>query len=160
MADQPNLLSRGVITFLSKLQLLAKILSRVQVWLYRLSGGRIANTFQGSPICLVTMTGRKSKREITLPLMFIPNGEDILLIASFGGSPTHPVWYHNLIANPEVIIEVGRIRRKMNVRQADKSEKELLWPLCVANYSEFSIYQNRTDRDIPVMVCELARAET
>jgi deazaflavin-dependent oxidoreductase (nitroreductase family) len=160
VVDKPNLISRGLITFLSKLQGLSKVLSKLQVRLYRLSGGRIANTFQGYPICLVTMTGRKSGRQLTLPLMFVPRGDDILLVASFGGSSTHPAWYHNLVASPKVIIEVGHKRLKMSVREADEAEKALLWPLCVANYPEYSVYQNRTDRDIPVMVCEKEQAET
>jgi F420H(2)-dependent quinone reductase len=166
VVDQPNMfagpnwLNRGVITVLAKLQGMAKTLSKLQVRLYRLSGGRIANTFQGYPICLVTMKGRKSGREITVPLMFVPHGDDILLVASFGGSPKHPVWYHNLVAKPKVIIEVGREKRTMRVRQADQAEKALLWPLCVASYPEYAAYQNRTDRDIPVMICETMQAET
>ena len=159
MADQPGVLSRGWITFLSKLPRVAKALSKLQVLVYRLSSGRIASTFQGFPICLVTMAGRSAGREITLPLMYVPHGEAILLVASFGGASRHPAWYRNLVANPTVFIRVNGRRLKMRARQAESAEKALLWPLCVASYPEFSTYQKRTNRDIPVMVCEKLHAE-
>jgi deazaflavin-dependent oxidoreductase (nitroreductase family) len=131
-----------------------KAIVTVHVWLYRLSGGRLGTTLKGSPVCLVTMRGRKSGREITLPLMYTAHGDKVLLVASLGGAPQHPVWYHNLVAHPEVTIQHGPTVRKMTVRQASAAEKAELWPLLVASYSEFADYQARTERDIPVMICE------
>ncbi len=130
-----------------------KAMSRSNVFLYRLSGGRMFNTLAGSPICLVTMTGRKSGRTITMPLMYTPHGEDVLIVASLGGAPKHPVWYHNLVANPDVTIEQGNQTRMMRVRQASADEKAALWPALVASYPPFADYQAKTERDIPVMIC-------
>ncbi len=131
-----------------------KIISRVNVFFYRLTNGKFMGRLKGSPICLVTMTGRKSGREITMPLMYTPHGDNVLIVASMGGSPKHPVWYHNLVANPDVTIQDGPRVRKMRVRQASADEKAKLWPTLVASYSEFEDYQKRTERDIPVMICE------
>ena len=86
---------------------LMKAVVAAHVWLYRTSGGRLGTTLKGSPVCLVTMRGRKSGREITLPLMYTPHGDNVLLVASLGGSSRHPVWYHNLIAYPHVTIQYG-----------------------------------------------------
>jgi deazaflavin-dependent oxidoreductase (nitroreductase family) len=124
------------------------------VWLYRTSGGRLGTTIKGSPVCLVTMRGRKSGREITLPLMYTPLGDKVLLVASLGGAPQHPVWYHNLVAHPHVTIQHGAKVRKMSVRQASGEEKAELWPALVASYGDFANYQTKTSRDIPVMICE------
>jgi deazaflavin-dependent oxidoreductase (nitroreductase family) len=131
-----------------------KAISRTNVFVYRLTGGRVMGTLKGSPICLVTMIGRKSGREISMPLMYTPHGENVLIVASLGGAPQHPVWYHNLVANPDIMIQDGSRVRKMRARQASPEEKDALWPVCVASYSEFADYQARTDRDIPVMICE------
>lgn len=131
-----------------------KAIVTVHVWLYRTSGGRLGTRLKGSPVCLVTMRGRKSGREITLPLMYTPRGDKVLLVASLGGAPQHPVWYHNLVAHPEVTIQHGPTVRKMTVRQASAAEKAELWPLLVASYGEFADYQAKTERDIPVMICE------
>ena len=131
-----------------------KLISKLNVLVYRLSGGRVMGKLKGSPICLVTMTGRKSGRRITMPLMYTPHQDRVLIVASLGGAPQHPVWYHNLIANPNVTIQDGKRVRSMLVRQAAPQEKAELWPVCVASYPEFADYQARTGRDIPLMICE------
>lgn len=133
---------------------LLKTIVGAHVWLYRLSGGRLGTTLKGSPVCLVTMRGRKSGRAITLPLMYTARGDNVLLVASLGGSDKHPVWYHNLVAHPHVTIQHGPTVRKMSVRQAPPDEKAALWPALVASYPDFADYQRKTTRDIPVMVCE------
>ena len=133
---------------------LLKAVVRSHVWLYRASGDRFGTTLKGSPVCLVTMRGRKSGRAITLPLMYTPHGDNVLLVASLGGAPRHPVWYHNLVAHPHVTIQHGPTVRKMSVRQAPPDEKAALWPALVASYPDFADYQRKTTRDIPVMVCE------
>ena len=133
-----------------------KAMSRSNGFVYRLTGGRVGGSLMGSPICLVTMTGRKSGRTITMPLMYTPHGDDVLIVASLGGAPQHPVWYHNLIANPEVTIEQGAVTRKMRARQAGPEEKAARWPALVASYPPFEDYQRKTDRDIPVMICSPA----
>ena len=138
---------------------LLKALTRVNVFVYRASGGRLMNKLAGDPICLVTMTGAKSGRERTIPLMYVPDGDSILLVASQGGAPSHPVWYHNLVAHPDVVIEEGGRRMPLRARQVDAEEKARLWPICVSHYRPYEDYQRRTDRDIPVFRCEPIPAE-
>jgi len=133
---------------------LLKTIVGAHVLLYRTSSGRLGTTLKGSPVCLVTMRGRKSGRAITLPLMYTPHGENVLIVASLGGAPRHPVWYHNLVAHPHVTIQYGPTVRKMSVRQAPPEEKAEMWPVLVRSYPDFADYQLKTTRDIPVMVCE------
>jgi deazaflavin-dependent oxidoreductase (nitroreductase family) len=125
----------------------------LNVLVYRLSGGMLMNRLEGAPICLVTMTGRKSGRKKTIALMYTPHGEDVLLVASLGGAPRHPVWYYNLKAHPQIQIQTGRLRRALLAREATPEEKRTLWPVVVANYHSFEAYQQRTSRDIPLFVC-------
>lgn len=131
-----------------------KLYTRINVWVYRISRGKLMSSTFGNPICLVTMTGAKSGKTRTIPLMYVPNGDTVLLVASQGGMPKNPVWYHNLVAHSDVIIEQGGQRRKLKARLVDKEEKRLLWPICVEHYSDYANYQERTTRDIPVFICE------
>jgi deazaflavin-dependent oxidoreductase (nitroreductase family) len=132
---------------------LMKIASRMNVWVYRMTNGKVMGSMKGSPICLVTMTGRKSGRTITMPLIYIAHGEDVVLIASQGGAPDHPVWYHNLMANPNIHIQSGSVDRPMRVRQASDEEKTEIWPHAVSVYGDFDDYQAKTDRNIPLLIC-------
>jgi len=131
----------------------AKLFSKANVLCYQLSGGKVWGTMGGTPVCLVTMTGRKSGRKITIPLMYNPSGENVVLVASFGGAPKNPVWYYNVTTNPDVVVQVGRNKRKMRAKQAKREEKTVLWPAIVANFPAYEVYQTRTERDIPVIVC-------
>jgi F420H(2)-dependent quinone reductase len=133
---------------------IVRLATALNVWVYRLSGGRLANNMKGSPICLVTMTGAKSGKVKTIALMYTPHGENVLLVASLGGSSKHPVWYHNFKKKPDIEIQVGTRKRKMRAREADPAERDKLWPLVVASYPPFAEYQTRTTRQIPVFVCE------
>jgi F420H(2)-dependent quinone reductase len=133
-----------------------KMFTRFNVWVYKLTGGRVMNQMNGTLICLVTMTGRKSGKKRTIPLMCNPSGDNVILVASLGDAPKHPIWYHNLVAHQDVEVQVkgkGKGKRAMYVHQASDEEKEALWPGLVANFPNFEIYQDRTDRNIPVMVC-------
>ena len=131
-----------------------KFFTRLNVWVYRLSGGRLMNKLGGDPICLITMLGARSGKRRTIPLMYVPHGDAILLVASQGGMPKHPVWYHNLVANPEITAEQGGILRKLRAREVGGEEKAQLWPICVEHYADYAIYQQRTSRPIPVFICE------
>ncbi|MDB5499093.1 MAG: hypothetical protein JWP28_3124 [Phenylobacterium sp.] len=133
-----------------------KAFSRLNVFVYRLTGGRMMNRMEGSPICLLTMTGRKSGRILTTPLMYTAHGDDVLLVASLGGAPKNPVWYHNLVAHPDITIQVGTDKRRMRARQASADQKAQLWPVVVASYPSFDAYRQKTDRDIPLMICSPA----
>jgi len=135
---------------------IVKAFSRLNVFVYRLTGGSMMNRMEGSPICLVTMTGRKSGRILTTPLMYTAHGDDVLLVASLGGAPKNPVWYYNLVAHPDITIQVGTDKRRMRARQASADEKAQLWPVVVASYPSFDAYRQKTDRDIPLMICSPA----
>jgi len=133
---------------------LLRAMSAANVAVYRLTGGRIGGHFPGgAPVCLVTMRGRKTGRLRTIPLIHVARGDDVILVASQGGMEKHPVWYHNLVADPNIEVQVGAQKRKLVARQADDAEKRALWPVLTAVYPDFEDYQARTARNIPVFVC-------
>jgi deazaflavin-dependent oxidoreductase (nitroreductase family) len=128
-------------------------MSRANVWAYRLSGGRLGGRFWGgAPVLLLTTVGRRSGASRTAPLLYLPDGENLVVVASKGGMSHHPLWYKNLEANPRVEVEVGSERRTMVSRRATAAEKAALWPRLVAMYPEYESYQARTERDIPVVI--------
>ena len=131
-----------------------KTLTRLHVFLNRLSGGRLFNSFAGDEVCFVTMTGARSGRTLTIPLMFVPYGDGVLLVASMGGAPRNPVWYGNLVKHPEIEVRHRRRRMKLRARLAEPDEKPALWPICDRHYAPYADYRKRTTRDIPIFVCE------
>ena len=133
-----------------------KTMSRSHIFLNRLTMGKMFNTLQGDEVCFVTMTGAKSGRAITIPLMFVPHNEGVLLVASRGGSPNHPVWYHNIVKNPDLRIRHRGVEMTLQARLATTEEKPALWPICDSHYAPYADYRARTDRDIPIFVCEPA----
>jgi deazaflavin-dependent oxidoreductase (nitroreductase family) len=133
--------------------IVVKLMSAANVWVFRLTGGRLGGTFlRGAPVCLVTATGRRTGRPRTVPLLYLRRGEELVIVASKGGMSHHPVWYHNMMANPRVEVEIGRTRRAMVVRRASDEEKARLWPELVKMYPDYDDYQARTSRNIPVLV--------
>jgi deazaflavin-dependent oxidoreductase (nitroreductase family) len=131
-----------------------KVYSRVNVWVYKKSGGKYGAKFQGkAPVLLLTMRGRKSGELKTTPLIHIANGDDVVLVASQGGMSKDPIWYLNLQADPSVEITVGNKSRKMVARNATDQEKQELWGLICSVHPDFQAYQDRTERNIPVMIC-------
>ncbi len=134
-------------------KLLVRFVTWINVVVYRLSGGRLINKAEGGDICLVTMTGHKSGKQKTIALMYTADGDNVLLVASLGGAPQHPVWYYNLKAQPEIEIQLGAQKRKMLAREASSAERQTLWPKVVASYGSFDAYQKLTTREIPVFVC-------
>ena len=134
-----------------------RVMAKLQTPIYRLSGGRIWGSFSGRRVCLITMTGAKSGRRRTIPLMYVPWGkedEGAVVVASLGGAPKHPVWYYNLVANPDIEVQIGSRTRKLRARQVEGEERAAVWPICVEHYPPYEDYQERTDREIPVFVCE------
>jgi deazaflavin-dependent oxidoreductase (nitroreductase family) len=133
---------------------LIKAMTRTHVFLHRLTGGRLFNRLAGEEVCFVTMTGAKSGRKITVPLMYVPYGEGVLLVASQGGAPKNPVWYNNLVKHPDIeVVHRGR-RMSLRARLATPEEKPALWPICDRHYAPYADYRARTTRDIPIFVCE------
>ena len=131
-----------------------KAFTRLHVLLNRLTGGRAFNTMGGDQVCFVTMTGAKSGRRLTIPLMHVPHGEGVLLVASMGGAPKNPVWYANLVKHPDVDVRRRTHSMRLRARLARAEEKAALWPICDAHYAPYADYRARTTRDIPIFVCE------
>jgi deazaflavin-dependent oxidoreductase (nitroreductase family) len=133
-----------------------KTMTRAHVFLHRLFGGRWLNTLQGDEVCFVTMTGARSGRRLTVPLMYVPHQDGVLLVASQGGAPKNPVWYGNLVKHPDIEVNHrGRVM-KLRARLATPDEKPALWPVCDEHYAPYADYRKRTTRDIPIFVCEPA----
>jgi deazaflavin-dependent oxidoreductase (nitroreductase family) len=133
---------------------LVRFLGRLHVRLYRLTGGRFVGRVAKSPILLLTTTGRRSGEPRTAPLLYLQDGDRLAIVASFGGHPKHPVWYLNLTANPEVQIQVGRERFAATASTATAGERERLWPKFVEMYPGYAGYQEKTTREIPVVLLE------
>jgi deazaflavin-dependent oxidoreductase (nitroreductase family) len=121
--------------------------------MYRLSSGRVAgHSPTGAPICLLTTTGRKTGRPRTVPLLYMPDGDDLYVVASKGGMSTHPAWYLNLLADPHVTVEAHGRTFPAVARLAADEERERMWPTLVSVYEHFDSYRVRTSRFIPLVV--------
>ena len=131
-----------------------KAFTKFNVFVYKLSAGRLMNKLSGMPIILVKMKGAKTGKTRTIPLMYVPHEKGVVLVASQGGAPKHPAWYHNLVKYPEVEVTQGGQTRKLTARRVSDEEKAELWPTCCKFYPPYQQYQERTDRNIPVFLCE------
>ena len=122
---------------------------------FRANQGRIVRgPFEGRPLLLLTTTGARSGRPLTKPLGFTRDGERYVVIASKGGAPTHPAWYHNLVAHPQVTVEVGGDRFAARSIVTEGAERERLFAQQAAQIPVFASYQQMTTRQIPVVVLE------
>ena len=122
------------------------------VKVYRETNGEQGYLWNGAPILLLTTTGRKSGEARTAALIFGRDGNDLLLVASQGGAPTHPNWYHNLSADPDVEVQVQGDVFPATARTASDDEKARLWSIMTEVWPNYDSYQERTDRQIPVVV--------
>ncbi|MCT2589623.1 nitroreductase family deazaflavin-dependent oxidoreductase [Streptomyces sp. N2-109] len=132
---------------------------RDQVELYESSGGTKGTTMRGMPVIVLTTRGAKSGRIRKSPLMRVEHDGAYAAVASLGGSPKHPVWYHNVVADPRVGLQDGPARQDMIAREVTGDEKALWWERAVAAYPDYADYQKKTDRQIPVFVLEAAPEE-
>ena len=131
-----------------------KAMTRTHVFLHRLTGGRMFNQLGKDDVVFITMTGAKSGKTLTIPLMHVPYEGGVLLVASQGGAPKNPVWYNNLVKHPDLEANHRGNKMKLRARLATAEEKPALWPICDQYYAPFEEYRARTDRDIPIFVCE------
>ena len=132
---------------------LLKVMSRLNTWAYRATGGRLGGKFRGGvPVMLVSTVGRKTGKRYTTPLLFLRDGDQVVTVASKGGMDHHPLWYRNMVANPDVDVQIGTAVERMQARTANAAEKAALWPKLVAMYPDYASYQLRTQRDIPVVI--------
>ena len=130
-----------------------KVLGTLHRWLYRASGGKLGKTFFGSPILLLTTIGRKTGRSRTWPLTYLHDkGGRFVVSAAYGGQPKHPAWYLNLRANPHVAVQHGEQTRAMIAEVAEGDERSRLWSRLTEAYPAYAGYQQKTERQIPVVV--------
>jgi F420H(2)-dependent quinone reductase len=135
-----------------------KWMSRINTWLYKVSGGRIGDKFlQGAPVALLTTTGRKTGQPRISPLLYLRDGDRVIVVASHGGREKNPMWYLNLKANPKVSVQIKKEVLELTARDATAEERAKYWPQLVKMYSSYDDYQSWTDRTIPVVVCDPAR---
>lgn len=133
------------------------IINRVGRWqtrVYELTGGRLWNTFLGGPVAILTVLGRKSGAVRKVPLLYLMDGENVIMTASKGGMSKLPIWYHNVVAADTVDIQIGKQKRSYRMREADEAEAERLWPLLEEMYPDYREYRARTEgvRTIPVLI--------
>lgn len=132
-----------------------KWMSRAQTWAYKKSDGRIGGSFlQGAPVALLTTTGRKTGEPRVSPLLYLREGNRIVLIASKAGADKNPMWYLNLKANPKVTVQIRDEVLDLVARDATEEERANYWPTMAAMYTSFDDYQSWTDRVIPVVICD------
>jgi deazaflavin-dependent oxidoreductase (nitroreductase family) len=138
-----------------------KLFAQANVWVYRRTAGRIGGKWRigsafprGIPVLLLTTTGRKSGQPRTSPLLYLRDGEAVVVVASKGGLPEDPLWYLNVRANPDVVVQIGGQVETRRARTATPAERERLWPRLVEHYKDFATYQAWTERTIPVVLLE------
>jgi len=121
---------------------------------FRTNGGQVTGMFAGAPLVLITTTGAKSGLRRTTPIVFTTDGDNVVIIASKGGSPTSPDWFHNLVANPDVTVELPNEKFEAHARVAEEPERERLFRAQAALMPNFAEYEKATTRKIPVVVLE------
>jgi F420H(2)-dependent quinone reductase len=128
-----------------------RMMGRLHAWLWRLTRGRFIDAVGAAPFLLLTTTGRKTGGLRTTPVLYLEDGCDLVVVASFGGNDMHPAWYLNLEDCPEAEIMIRGERRRMTARKLSLDEKRVVWPRLVKLYPQFEIYQQRTSREIPLL---------
>jgi deazaflavin-dependent oxidoreductase (nitroreductase family) len=126
--------------------------AREQTELFEQSGGTEGNALRGMPIIVMTSVGARSGKLRKTPLMRVEQDGEYAVVASLGGAPKHPVWYHNLKQNPHVELQDGPVKRDYLAREVTGDEKATWWERAVAAYPDYADYQKKTTREIPVFV--------
>ena len=136
-------------------------MTKANVWVYQKTNGLIGSKWRvgagfphGIDVCLLTTTGRKSGEERVVPLLYLPDGDRLIVVASTGGLPKNPAWFWNIKANPRCEVQVLGKKWSARARVADEAERAALWPKLVDMYFDYDNYQRWTDRVIPVVVLD------
>jgi deazaflavin-dependent oxidoreductase (nitroreductase family) len=132
----------------------AKWLSRLHTGIYQSTGGRIGTRLVDNDMLLLTTVGRVTGSPHTVPLLFLRDGDRYVVFASWGGRDRHPEWYMNLLAEPVARVQVEGVRTDVEARTAGGDERERWWNAAHQAYDGYSVYQSRTDRQIPVVMLE------
>lgn len=121
---------------------------------FRANGGKVAGPFEGRPVLLLSTTGAKSGERRTTPVVYLADGERLVIFASKAGAPTNPAWYHNLVANPDATVEVGTEEFEVRATVTSGAEREQLYARQAAIMPQFNEYAENTEREIPVVALE------
>jgi deazaflavin-dependent oxidoreductase (nitroreductase family) len=121
---------------------------------FRANAGRVGGNFEGAPMLLLHTRGAKTGAERVNPMMYQADGDRVAVFGSKGGAPTHPDWYYNLLAHPEVTVEIGTETKPMRARVAQGDERERIWARQKKDYPGFAEYERNTQRQIPVIILE------
>jgi deazaflavin-dependent oxidoreductase (nitroreductase family) len=121
---------------------------------FRAGDGKVGGPFEGAPLLLLTTTGAKTGRKHTTPLVYQADGDRIVVFGSKGGAPSHPAWYHNLVANPTVTVELPTETFEARAVTAEGAERDRIWNAQKELMPGFKEYEAKTDRQIPVIVLE------
>ena len=140
---------------------LSRHVGRAHAWIYRRTGGRIGGNLRlgagfrkPAPTLLLEHRGRKSGKTFVSPLLYITDHSDVIIVASAAGRTENPQWYRNLLAHPDVHIQIGPDRRAVKAVVASEGERARLWPRLVDAYADFNSYQSKTEREIPVIILQ------
>ena len=128
-----------------------RLIGRLHAYWWRLTRGRFVDAVGTAPFLLLTTTGRKTGRLRTTPVLYLEDGRDFIVVASFGGNEMHPAWYLNLKEHPEAEVVIRGERRRVSAQEVSIDQKKIIWPRLVKSYPQFDIYQQRTRREIPLM---------
>ena len=121
---------------------------------FRANDGRVDGQFAGAPVLLLTTTGAKTGRRYTNPVMYLPDGDRVVVFASKGGAPTNPDWYHNLVAHPRVTVELGTEQYEADAAVITGGERDQLYARQAELYPGFAEYEAKTARTIPVIALQ------
>lgn len=130
----------------------AKNLSTLHTGLFRLTGGRVGRRLVDNDMLLLTTTGRRSGKTHTVPLLYLRDKEHLVVIASWGGRDHHPHWYTNLMKDPAATVQIDGRHLDVQAATADREQRARLWPQVLDAYDGYREYQNRTDREIPIVI--------
>ncbi len=130
----------------------AKHLSTLHRLLFRATGGRIGRRLVNNDMLLLSTTGRHTGKDHTVPLLYLRDGGDLVVIASWGGRDVNPEWYLNLVAHPAAAVQINGTRFAVDAATADPARRARLWPEVLAAYDGYRQYQARTNREIPVVI--------
>jgi deazaflavin-dependent oxidoreductase (nitroreductase family) len=145
----------GVLDIIDRTWPIVSRLMKLHTGVYLATRGVIGHKFPGfPPNLLLQHVGAKTGKKRIDPLLYFEDGPNLIIIASKGGYPKHPAWFHNLKANPDTIVQVGAERRRVRARVATPDERPRLWAMVTKPYPHYDSYQARTDREIPVVILE------
>jgi deazaflavin-dependent oxidoreductase (nitroreductase family) len=135
------------------MKMFLSLMSGVHTALYRATKGKLGGSMRKVPILLLTTKGRKTGKVRTTPLMYGRDGDDLVVVASVGGAPQNPAWFHNLKGH-KAQVQIGSEQWKVMAREVEGDERERLWQLMVGLWPSYAEYQKKTSRRLPVLVLE------